>query len=217
MRSFHKPATRAAVLVIVILLLVQSNTVGGHPYNQSQDTGRELKATEKPECPTTRDLKGQSMYGLGVRVGSYLQGFAFCLGSIKLQELDPKTQFSGIILAFQLLVRLWTSFHADQISSSELWVGFAQLILFTTPGSFLLFLSFSFQRRHWRTKKGWEMQAKEVIRGEGLNFLQVFTTLAWVNVTNVFFTGILYLDWAPATILSENHVWMLQNLLARSA
>ncbi|KAK5113803.1 hypothetical protein LTR62_003187 [Meristemomyces frigidus] len=63
----------------------------------------------------------QSLYGVGVRTGSYLQGFAFVIGFTYLDDLEPRSQFSGVILALQLLVRWWNKHNTHTASLSELW------------------------------------------------------------------------------------------------
>ncbi|KAK7704273.1 hypothetical protein SLS57_010582 [Botryosphaeria dothidea] len=58
------------------------------------------------------------------------------------------------------------------------------------------------------TTDGKELLRKEVIRGEGLNFLLVFTFLAWVNATNFTFAFTFIFKLAPEAFLTSNPVWM---------
>ncbi|OJD36457.1 uncharacterized protein BKCO1_110001 [Diplodia corticola] len=205
MHSSHRLTIHRAILTITILILIQSDTADGHVHGQSLLAGNELKEFKKRESSEDKQENGQNVYGLGVRMGSYLQAFAYLLGFMTLESIDAKGQFSGIILAFQLLIRWTFRFHTDKMAIPELWVGLAQLLLFTTPGAFLLFLSFSTTRRHWKTTDGRGLLRHEVIRGEGLNFLQVFAVLAWVNALHILFA--IKIQQHSAL---DNPIWMMK-------
>lgn len=196
------------VLLFTFLILLQCNTTGGFPLGPSLYAGTHVEAVHKRATPADQDYNTENVYGRGVLIGSYCQAVAFLLGFLTLRNVDPKSQFAGIVLAFQLLYRWWTRLLAHSITIPELWIGLAQLLLFTTPGAMLVFLSFSYTRRHWKTTDGKELLRKEVIRGEGLNFLLVFTFLAWVNATNFTFAFTFIFKLAPEAFLTSNPVWM---------
>lgn len=142
---------------------------------------------------------GKDMYGIGIRLGTYLQAFASVLGMLTLDSIDPNGQFAGIILALELLIRVSFSWNSHEIWTSELWVCLAQILMITTPGALLLFLGFSYQRRHWKTKQGKEMLREEVIQGQGLSFIQVFVVMAFAIAINIRFTCSVFFNLTPVT------------------
>lgn len=154
---------------------------------------------------------GKDMYGIGIRLGTYLQAFASVLGMLTLDSIDPNNQFAAIILALELLIRVSFRWNSHEIWTSELWVCLAQILMITTPGALLLFLGFSYQRRHWKTKQGKEMLREEVIRGQGLSFIQVFVVMALAIAINIRFTCSIFLNLTPVTADSPDTVWMWRN------
>jgi uncharacterized membrane protein len=138
----------------------------------------------------------QDMYGLGVRVGTYLQGFAFVLGLCKIQSANERAQFGGMVLGFQLLARWWQRRNAQprEISLPELWITLAQMLIIATPGVWLVFAGFLYRQRaegeaaeNARPPQR-RPPMKKVIWGQGLNFLLLFAVNAWTLATLVAFT-----------------------------
>lgn len=160
---------------------------------------------------------GKDMYGIGIRLGTYLQAFASVLGILTLDSIDPNSQFAGIILALELLIRVSFRWNSHEIWTSELWVCLAQILMITTPGALLLFLGFSYQRRHWKTKQGKEMLREEVIRGQGLSFIQVFVVMAFAIAINIRFTCSVFFNLTPVTADSPDTIWMWRNWQIHSA
>ncbi|KAF2723696.1 hypothetical protein K431DRAFT_310783 [Polychaeton citri CBS 116435] len=202
----------------LLLLFACLSAVNGHPQGYTAPSEiATLHIIETRENESDQVRNGQPMYGLGVRIGSYLQGFAFVVGILTLDSVDPKTQFSGIVLALQLTITWFWRLASGVLSGSELWVGLAQLLIITTPGAFLLFLSFSYQRRHWKTKDGKEMLRKEIIRGGGVNFIQVLLVLLLVQIVNIYFAVIVTFKKPPLESPYEDPIWMWKTWQARDS
>ncbi|KAK3675985.1 hypothetical protein LTR78_004177 [Recurvomyces mirabilis] len=177
-------APRVLALVLLLLAIWTTTTYASSLPDNAAD-GSYSTPPSLGERQNRLPLNPQALYGIGVRTGSYLQGFAFVIGFTYLDDVDPKSQFSGIILALQLLIRWWNKHNTHTASLSELWIGLAQLLIITTPGAFLLFFSFGYQRRQWKTADNRPLHRWEVIRDQGLNFLLVFAVLTGVGATNI--------------------------------
>jgi hypothetical protein len=141
------------------------------------------------EEPAVKHNAGEDMYGLGVRLGIYFQALAFLIGFANVLRLDPKSQFSGVVIAFAILVRWFTRLHDKSISTAELWVGLALLLLVSAPGMWLLFFTLEVQRNKWYKKiKDRRLAFAEVTKGQTLNILQALVVFLWTVVANSWFS-----------------------------
>jgi hypothetical protein len=221
----RSPTPLHCVIFAILILFMTSLGLAAADHLHSSSTqpvDGEISLRHR-ETQADESSNEQNLYGRGVLVGSYCQGGAFVVGFLNLRGLDPNTQFSGIILALSLLVRTWYLYNQQQISISEMWIALAQLLIITTPGSLLLFLSLGYKRRHWFAGRDEQrrdvMPRKVVIRGAGWSFLQVFIVLAWVNVTNLCFAGIF--SFSSSNVRSDigvtgNPIWMVRTFDSRA-
>lgn len=143
---------------------------------------------------------------------------------INVVRLDPKSQFAGVILSLQLLVRWWRRRNVGNISTTELWIALAELLLITGPGCLLLYFSFAIQRWMWLDEVGNMMLRKDSVRGQGLNFMQAAVITVWLNVTNATFSwwiiatkkGEDFPPSVPSGDAADNPIWMLGDKDAKS-
>jgi hypothetical protein len=178
-----------------------------------QLTAAQADAATTPENAPGNTTKNEDIYGFGVRLGIYFQAFAFLIGFGNVLRLDPKSQFSGVVIAFTILVRWFTHLHAHDVSAAELWVGLALLLLVSAPGMWLLFFTLEAQRRKWYRKMRDKRAAfAEVTKGQTLNILQVLVVFLWTVVANSWFSywiiahnkGRTY----PAAPGAKNVIWL---------
>lgn len=108
-------------VVVLALLLLFPSIVACIPAPVPLPGSLEVDILQRDDSNASTVRHGQDMYGIGVRIGSYLQGFAFVLGYAVLDDLDPQSQFAGVILALQLLVRWWSHYRAQDFTLPELW------------------------------------------------------------------------------------------------
>lgn len=191
---------RLAALTITLLLAAHTH---GLPYTVRQEPAKEEDS-----------VNAQDIYGIGNRLGCYFQGLAFIIAFTNVIRLDPKSQFAGIVLAIQLLVRWWRRKNVGNISTSELWIALAELLLFTGPGCLLLYFSFALQRFMWVDENGNVMLRKDSVRGQGLNFMQAAIVTVWINVTNATFSWWIVgtkhgEDFPSVDGSADNPMWML--------
>jgi hypothetical protein len=169
--------------VIVLFSLVLNSVTADDAYNNNGDP-----STIPADAPGNTENAGD-IYGFGVRLGIYFQALAFLIGFSNVLRLDPKSQFSGVVIAFTVLVRWFTRLNAHNISASELWVGLALLLLVSAPGMWLLFFTLEAQRRKWYAKMRDRRAAfAEVTKGQTLNILQALVIFMWTVVANSWFS-----------------------------
>lgn len=82
-------------------------------------------ATNSTTAAQAEQLNETMIYGIGVRVGFYLQAFALAIGFLNVVRLDIKSQLAGVILSVTMLVTWWTQYDTNSVSPSELWLGTA--------------------------------------------------------------------------------------------
>lgn len=84
-------------------------------------------------------------------------------------------------------------FNSNGIDIRELWAGLAQIMVITTPGTSLLFLSLSYRRWPWKTvfqgDDGPVVHglSTNLARGQGLALFQVLAIVLITNGTNFAF------------------------------
>ncbi|KAJ9632496.1 hypothetical protein H2203_000901 [Taxawa tesnikishii (nom. ined.)] len=172
--------------------------------------------------PGNPDQNAEDLYGVGMRAGIYMQTAAFLIGFSNLIRLEAKSQFAGVILATQMLVRWFARKHERSISTAELWVGLALILIFTTPGAWLLTLTYSCQRNAYRDKRlGQQVARKSVVEGQGLNILQVVVIFVWTVLANSLFAyKIVAIDHGgsyPPLPGQTNAIWVLGGRDAHSS
>jgi hypothetical protein len=153
------------------------------------------------------------LYGLGVRVGFYLQAVSFVIGFGNTLRLEAKSQFAGVILAFALLARWFTRLHEHSISASELWVSLALVLCITTPGMWLLLFTLETQRRKYLQRyRNTTATFAKITEGQTLNILQALTVFIWTTIANSFYSyhiiGAQKGETYPAAPGTRNVVWM---------
>ncbi|KAK4498304.1 hypothetical protein PRZ48_010962 [Zasmidium cellare] len=166
---------------------------------------------------STTTPSATDLYGLGTRLGIYLQTLSTLLAFPNIIRLDPKSQFAGTVLALQLPVRWWNRHNTHAITVPEMWIALAELLLFTGPGCLLLYMSFALQRWLWRDESGGTMLRKESVRGQGLNFAQAAVVTVWGNVTNGVFCWWVVAGQHMPLPNAANPIWLLGNRDVRDA
>ncbi|KIW01006.1 uncharacterized protein PV09_07523 [Verruconis gallopava] len=155
----------------------------------------------------------EDLYGFGVRMGIYVQALAFLIGFFNVLRLDPKAQFSGVVIAFTILVRWFMRLSNRDISVAELWVGLALLLLVSSSGMWLLFFTLETQRRKWYRKVHDKRQAfAEVTKGQTLNILQALVVFLCTVVANSYFSYWIiatnHVDNYPPANGTQNIIWL---------
>jgi ABC-type nickel/cobalt efflux system permease component RcnA len=206
MGSPRRPNARLAILFFLLISSTQLSTAQDTYASNSDPT------TIPEDAPGNTD-NAEDIYGFGVRLGIYFQALAFLIGFFNVLRLDPKSQFSGVVIAFTVLVRWFTRLRAHNISAAELWVGLALLLLVSAPGMWLLFFTLEAQRRKWYRKMHDKRAAfAEVTKGQTLNILQALVIFLWTVVANSWFSYWIIAHGRgkgyPAAPGTKNVIWL---------
>jgi hypothetical protein len=169
--------------------------------------------TSNPDGVHRNRANTADLYGLGVRVGFYLQALSFIIGFGNTLRLEAKSQFAGVILAFALLAKWFTRLHEHSISASELWVSLALVLSITMPGMWLLLFTLETQRRKFLQRyRNTTATFAKITEGQTLNILQTLTVFIWTTIANSFYSyhiiGAQQGETYPAASGTRNVIWM---------
>jgi hypothetical protein len=85
-------------------------------------------AINGPETVVCEDL-----YGCGIRMGLYLQGAAYLVNVVSIEEIDYSLQILGTVLSVATLAAWTKVMQSQQISPAEAWVVLGLITSFLVP------------------------------------------------------------------------------------
>jgi hypothetical protein len=211
-------STRLVIGFLLLATLCSAEAFPDGTINYSNATD----PTSNPNGVHGNKANTADLYGLGVRIGFYLQAFAFIIGFGNTLRLEAKSQFAGVILAFALLARWFTRLHEHSVSTSELWISLALVLCITTPGMWLLFFTLETQRRKFLERyRNTAATFAKITEGETLNILQALTVFVWSTIANSLYSyriiGVGKGQTFPPAIGTRNVIWMFTTQNADSA
>lgn len=193
---------RARLTLICYLFLASTATVSAQGSTETTTT-------------VTRNANNTvaNLYGLGIRLGFYFQALAFLIGFANVIRLDPKSQFSGVILAIDNLIRWFLHLKDHDASAAELWVGLALILVVAVPGMWLLFWTLEAQRRSLQGDYGDKYTTfMEITQGQTLNILQALFVFVCTVIANSWFSywiiSVKHGETYPPGIGTKNEVWI---------
>jgi hypothetical protein len=150
-------------------------------------------------------LQFQDLYGLGVRLGFYLQGGAYLISFIRLRNFSFASQLTGSILAFNTL-SLWVLRTISQnptqtYSATESWLAILLALSIAFPGSWVIYSVFVTEHAKLRQEKGRRIAKRELVRGRGIAVLQCFLSATGAIVAYIYFVS-------EKAFVNDDNIWI---------
>ena len=154
------------------------------------------------------------LYGIGVRIGLYLQGAAYLIGYICIKHIDLTVYLLGSLLAFSFLTSWNRLVDHVLISPAEAWIILLLIFSFLNPAELLIllrvFLVYRSNGRENPTRHAARQVLKSAVGGQGILFLLMAISVVWFSVSELRFWTTSIKDLPD--LGTKSHAWIFHEI-----